>query len=120
MGFLKDIRTMQKLGNEARRDWDPAAQMREATARMQQLSGDAVLLTSGAHAPAVVTTVRDTGTVVNNLAILEVDVVVMPAGGVPYPATGMLTGHAGLAVVRQGATVNVRYDPSEPSVVAFC
>jgi hypothetical protein len=120
MGFLKDLRTMQKLGTEARRDWDPAAQMREATARMQQLSADATLRTSGAHAPAVVTAVRETGTVVDNQPVLEVDVTVMPAGAVPFPATGMVTGHARQGTIRSGVTISVRYDPAAPSIVAVC
>ncbi|CAN5540703.1 hypothetical protein BH23ACT3_BH23ACT3_11690 [soil metagenome] len=120
MGFIKDIPTMHHLGVQARRDWDPAAQMREATARMTQSWEDASRLTSGTPAPAVVTAVSETGTRVNNMAMLELAVTVMPVGDVPFAATGIITGHARLHLARQGAIVEVRYDPSAPSIVTFC
>jgi hypothetical protein len=120
MGFLKDLKTMNQLGKEARKNWDPAAQMREATARLQQLSNDATLISSGTVAPAVVIAVRDTGTVVGNAPMLDVDVTVMPAGQVPFVATGTLIGHGRLGIARQGAAVEVRYDPAAPSRVSFC
>jgi hypothetical protein len=120
MGFLKDLKTMNQLGREAQKDWDPAAQMREATARLDQLSSNAALINSGAQASAVVIAVRETGTVVGNMPMLEVDVTVMPVGRVPFVATGTLIGHGRLGMAQQGATIDVRYDPSAPSRVSFC
>ncbi len=119
MGFMKDVRDLNKLGKEAQKGWDPAAQMRQATQQMQQMSAQSELLTSGTPAPATITALRDTGTLVNYQPVIEVDVTVMPPGAVPFPATGTVVGHAVLASMRPGVSVQVRFDPGNPSIVAF-
>jgi len=119
MGFMKDIRDLNKLGKEAQKGYDPAQQMRDATKQMQQMSAQTTLLTSGTPAPATVTALRDTGTMINYQPVIEVDVTVIPPGGIPFPATGTMSGHAMIGAMQPGAQVQVRYDPANPGVVAF-
>lgn len=119
MGFLKDVRTLNKQAKEIQKDWDPAAQMRQANAMMQQQTLQMQLATSGIPATAVVNALRDTGAMVNHQPLVEADVTVMPPGGAPFAATMSVMGHAQLAGLQPGATIQVAYDPSNPSVVAL-
>lgn len=117
MGFLKDVRDLSALSKHASEGYDPAAQMRAATAQMQQVSAQTRLLQTGTDASATVLAVRDTGTHVNHQPMLEVDLTVLAQGGLPFPATATVTGHAQLAVLRPGASVRVRYDPDGPATM---
>ena len=119
MGFMKDIRDLNKLGKEAQKDFDPAAQMRAATAQMQQMTAQTNLASSGTAATATVVAIRDTGTMVNYMPVVEVDVLVRPDGGVPWPATAVNVGHARLAGLSPGVSITVRFDPADPSTVAL-
>lgn len=118
MGFLKDLRAINKQAKEVSKDWDPAAQMRQANAMMQQQTAQMKLSASGTPATAIVNALRDTGALVNNQPMVEVDVTVMPPGGAPFPATMSVMGHAQLAGLQQGSTIDVVYDPAQPGVVA--
>jgi hypothetical protein len=119
MGFMKDLRDLSKAGKEASKGWDPAAQMRQANEQMKQMTTQSTLLTTGTIARATVTALRDTGTMVNYQPVVEVDVTVLPANGMPFPATGTSVGHAPLASLQPGTNIQVRYDPANPSVVAL-
>jgi hypothetical protein len=119
MGFMKDIRELKKVSKEASKNFDPAAQMRAATAQMQQMTAQANLASSGTAAAATVVGIRDTGTMVNYMPVVEVDVLVRPDGGVPWPATAVNVGHARLAGLAPGVSVTVRFDPADPSTVAL-
>lgn len=119
MGFMKDIRDLQKLSKEASKDYDPAARMRAATEQMRQMTAQAELATSGTAARATVVAIRDTGTMVNAMPVVEVDVLVTPDGGVPWPATAISVGHGRLAGLGPGVPVTVRFDPADPSTVAL-
>lgn len=119
MGFFKDLREVSKAGAEAGEGWDPAAQMRLATDQMQRSAAQSRVLASGSAARATVVEVRDTRTVMNQLPLVEVDVLVIPDDGAPWPATVVNVGHANLAVLRPGASVSVRYDPADPTTVAI-
>jgi hypothetical protein len=119
MGIMKDIRDLSQLGKQASEGWDPAEQMRAATSRMQQAAAQSRLLASGTAARATVVALRDTGTVLDYMPVVDIDVLVMPTDGVPWPATAVNVGHANLAVLRPGVAVTVRYDPAEPSAVAI-
>jgi hypothetical protein len=119
MGFIKDLRQLTQVSKQISADWDPAAQMRLATERLDQLSHDRALITTGRRASAVVTNVRETGTFVGNMPMLEFDVVVMPADGVSFVSSGTTVGHVQLGLVRQGERVDVRYDPSNTSRVSL-
>jgi hypothetical protein len=119
MGFMKDIRDLKKLSKEVSNDFDPAAQMRAATQQMQQMTAQTNLASSGTAANASVVAIRDTGTMVNYMPVVEVDVLVMPDDGVPWPATAVNVGHARLAGLRPGMPITVRFDPADPSTVAL-
>jgi hypothetical protein len=119
MGFLRDVRKLSKVSKEASKGFDPAAQMRSATASMQQMTAQQRIASSGSSAPAKVIAVRDTGTMINYQPVVEVDVLVTPDGSVPWPATATSMGHARLAGLAPGASVTIRYDPADPSTVVL-
>ena len=119
MGFLKDIRNLGKVSKEASKGFDPAAHMRSATAQMKQMTAQQRIASSGTSAPAKVVALRDTGSMVNYQPVVEVDVLVTPDGGVPWPATAVNMGHAGIAGLAPGVSVMVRYDPADPSTVVL-
>lgn len=119
MGLFKDLRKVSKMSKEMSKDFDPVAQVRAANAQMQQMTTQNQLAVTGLTATATVNALRDTGTLINYQPVIEVDVTVLPAGGAPFPATATVNGHAILATLTPGSTVNVRYDPANPSVVAL-
>lgn len=121
MGLFKNVRDLQKLGKEASKNHDPAAQMRAAKAQMEQMTQQANLVSSptAVTAPASVGAVRDTGMLVDHQPVVEVDVTVMPAGGAPFPATVRVQGVAALMSLSTGSTVTVRYEPSNPATVGL-
>ena len=119
MGFLKDVRKLNKQAKEINKTFDPAAQMRQANEMMKQQTAQMQLATSGTPATAIVNALRDTGAMVNHQPMVEADVTVMPPGGAPFPATISVMGHAQLAGLQPGANVNVVYDAADPSVVAL-
>ena len=119
MGFMKDLRDLNKLGKEASKDHDPAAQMRAATAQMNQMAAQSRLAHSGAEATATVVALRDTGTQVNLQPVTEVDLTVVPLGALPFAATAPVFGQAQLAGLVPGGTVRVRYDPAEPGTIVI-
>ncbi len=120
MGFFKDARQLSKMGKEMSKDYDPAAQMRQASQQMQQMTQQSQLLVNGTPARATVTALRDTGTEINLQPVIEVDLTVFPdGGGAPFPATATTQGHAQLATLTPGATVAVRYDPADPTTVTL-
>jgi hypothetical protein len=119
MGFFKDVRNLSKVSKEATKGFDPAAQMRSATASMQQMTAQQRLRSAGLAAPAKVVALRDTGTMVNYQPVVEVDVLVTPDGSVPWPATAVNMGHAQLAGLAPGVSVVIRYDPADPSTVVL-
>lgn len=76
---------------------------------------------AGKAASAIVTAFKPTGVTVNGqnpLAVVEVKV--LPSGGTPFDAaiTGVF-GAEGLHKYQPGKTVEVRYDPADPSRVSF-
>ena len=121
MGLLRDIRDLQRAGTELARDFDPAAQMRAATAQLQHMTGQAGLTTSASAvtATATVTALRETGTTIDAQPVIAVDVLVLPIAGAPFPATVSIQGVARLVGLAPGATVAVRYEPASPTVVAL-
>jgi len=116
---MKDLRDLTRLGAEASEGWDPVEQMRAATAQMERAAAQSRLLASGTTGTATVVAVRDTRTSVNRLPIIQVELLVIAEGRVPWPATASNVGHANLAVLRPGASIAVRYDPTDPSIVAI-
>lgn len=119
MGLFKNIRQLSKMSKEIAQDFDPAAQMRDASNRMQQMTKQNELLTTGTQADATVVALRETGMEVNLQPVLEVDLTVFPAAGVPFPSTATTQGHAHIAMLTPGATIRVRDDPADPSTVVI-
>ena len=121
MGFFSNVRELKKMGKEISRDFDPAAQMRAASAQMTQMTQQANLSTSATAvtSPASVVGLRETGTMVDLQTVVDVDVIVMPAGDAPFPAVVRVMGMAQLVGVSPGATIHVRYEPANPSIVAL-
>jgi hypothetical protein len=119
MGFLKDIRNLSKVSKEASKGFDPAAQMRAASANMQQMTAQQRIATSGTSSPATVVALRDTGSMVNYQPVVEIDVLVTPDGAVPWPATAVNMGYARIAGIAPGVAVTVRYDPADPATVVL-
>ena len=119
MGLFKDMRNLSKAGKEASAGHDPVAQMRQASAQMQQMTAQSTVVTHGVPAQAVVVGLRDTGMLVNHQPVVEVDTTVLPTGGPAYPATASVHGHAPLAMLQPGTVVQVRYDPADPTTVAI-
>ncbi|MEM9515967.1 MAG: DUF3592 domain-containing protein [Actinomycetota bacterium] len=119
MGFFKDVKKLQQQGKEISKGYDPVAQMKAASASMQQMTQQTDLLATGIPATATVNELRDTGMEVNLQPITEVDVTVFPADGAPFPATARTQGHGVIAGLAPGTQVQVRYDPTNPSVVAI-
>lgn len=124
MGFFKDVRTLSKQGNEINRNRDMAAEMAAASAAMTQANqfladqAGATRLASSPRATMQVLAARDTGTVVNMQAVLELDLLVQPEGGVPFPATvRQLVPSAGLGRVAPGGVLTGKADPADPTTV---
>ncbi|MFN3258119.1 MAG: hypothetical protein ACE37B_20765 [Ilumatobacter sp.] len=119
MGFFKDVRKLQQAGREASKHFDPAAQMRAASAQMSQMADQATLMSTGEAATATVSAIRNTSTMINANQLCEVDLLVMPSVGAPFPATATVQGAAGVAGLVPGTRLSVRYDPSVPTSVAI-
>ena len=121
MGLFKDVRKMSALGKEASKNFDPAAQMRDARAQMQQLTQQQELAASptALRSPATVVGVRDTGTMVNMQPLFECDVTVRPAGGAPFPATVGVMGAARLTMLQPGSEVVVVHEPGDMTRISL-
>ncbi|MFN3258559.1 MAG: DUF3592 domain-containing protein [Ilumatobacter sp.] len=115
MGFMKDIREMKKAAKDASAGFDPAAQMRAATAQMRQVATQQRVMTEGIAAPATVVAVRDSGAMINYQPVVDVDILIAPDGQVPWPGSIVSIGHGQLAGIAPGVKITVRYDPTDPS-----
>ena len=115
MGLFKDVRKLQKAGKEASAGYDPVAQMKAASAQMQQVTKQQQIAATGVPAPATVTALRDTGTEINLQPLTAVDITVFPAALPPFPSSMSVVGHAALSGLVVGSQINVRYDPTDPS-----
>jgi hypothetical protein len=125
MGFLKDIRKLSKQSKEISKDWDPAAQMQQASAALEattemmaQQTAAAELAASGEPATAQLNGARDTGAMANMQPIMEIDLLVFPEGRPPYPVT--LRQIVPLALVGRlipGTRLEVKIDAAKPDVV---
>jgi len=125
MGFLKDLRKLSKQSKEISKDWDPAAQMREASAALEATSemmarqtAAAGLAESGEAATAQVNAARDTGTVANLQPVMEIDLLVFPEGQPPYPVTlRQIVPLAQVGRLVPGTRLPVRVDSADPGAV---
>lgn len=118
MGVLSSLRDLNRMGRELQRDHDVSASLQQASAAMAAAhdtlarQAAAASLPGPAH-PATVAAARDTGMVVNHQPVLELDLLVLPAGSPPRPVTVReVVAHAHLGRVVPGAAVGVRLDPA--------
>lgn len=101
MGFLKDIRNLQKQA-EARGD------LQADGAKAQHL------MANGQAGSATITAVRDTGMTIDDNPTVEIDLDVSLAGGAPYAVTHRQTiSRIAIPSFQPGATVPVRVDPAD-------
>ena len=128
MGFLKDIRGLQKAANDMtppeyrgmrggmRALKDTAAMGNEMLGDMQRQAETAQrLMATGRQGTAVVTALRDTGVTVNENPQIELDLDVTVEGMPVYPVTHrQVISRLAVAGFQPGATVPVRVDPQQP------
>lgn len=125
MGFFKDIHTISKQSKEIQKNWDVKAQLDQGMAAMQQanamMAGQtqaAELSIGGTAATVQVTGARDTGTVINLQPVLELDLLVQPDGGAPYPTTlRMVVPASSMGRVVPGSVLKGRVDTAQPTSV---
>lgn len=96
MGFFKDISTLNKMGKEIRKDYDPIAQMAQAQLSMQHANAALTEMTqrattatalTGRPSSATVIAVRETGQYLNMQPMVAIDLLVQMPGGLPSPVT---------------------------------
>ena len=123
MGMFKDLKDINKMakemGGQRPSMKEGLAQAKGALADVQQMQGNqARLMQTGLEGRAVVKQLRDTGTMVNNMPTLELDLEVSVAGREPYPvAHRQVVSHASLGGLQPGATVAVKVDPDDPATL---
>ena len=126
MGLFKSVRDLQKQSNEINKNWDVGAQLEDAQARMAdaqemmaQQTAAANAATSGVDGTATIVAVRQGGAMVNFQPMIEVDLTVLPEGGLPpYPVTvKQVIPQVQLAQAQPGAAVHVKVDPNNPASV---
>jgi hypothetical protein len=125
MGFLKDIRNLQKQAEamtppEHRGVTGGFRAMRDGVAQANQMLGDMQaegqkaqhLMTNGRVASATITAIRDTGMTINDNPTVELDLAVSVDGAAPYAVTHRQTiSRIAIPSFQPGATVPVRVDP---------
>jgi hypothetical protein len=125
MGFLKDLRDLNKKSKEVSADFDPAAQMRQASETMAAMSQMMEQQTLGAHlastgepATAQVIALRDTAQQVNAQPVVEIDLLVFPTGRPPYPVTvSQIVQLSQIARLTPGSRLTVKIDPAEVEAI---
>lgn len=125
MGLFGDLRRLQKQANEISATYDPAAQMRDGMARMQQLqhsmqaqTEDLELLRTGVPGTATIIGLADTGTRVNMQPMVRLDLLVEAADRPPYPVTReVLLPLGASAQAGVGQRVTVLVHPRQPARV---
>jgi len=127
MGFLKDIRSMQKQAKDMtppehrgvmggfRAMKDLASTGAAVMGDMQQQSVNSQrLMASGQQGTATVTAIRDTGLTVNENPQVELDLHVCVDGTAPYAVTHrQVVSRVAIPAFQPGATVPVRVDPAD-------
>jgi hypothetical protein len=97
MGFLKDIRNLQKQ-----------AEAMTPRVRAQRLMAD------GQAGSAMITAIRDTGVTINDNPTVELDLSVVVDGAEPYAVTHRQTiSRIAIPSFQPGATVPVRVDRAD-------
>jgi hypothetical protein len=128
MGFLKDIRNLQKQAeamtpSEHRGVGGGLRVMRDGVVQANTVLGDVAaegqkaryLALNGRTGTATIHAVRDTGTTINDDPTIEFDLAVTVEGGAPYAVTHTQTiARTAIPSFQPGATIPVRVDPADP------
>jgi hypothetical protein len=126
VGLFKSVRDLQKQSNEINKNWDVGAQLEDAQAQMAnaqemmaQQTAAANAATTGVDATATIVAVRQGNAMVNYQPMIEVDLTVLPEGGLPpYPVTvKQVIPQVQLAQAQPGASLHVKVDPNNPASV---
>ena len=129
MGFFKDLRSVQKqaeemtppehrgMGGLMRMSKDGMAQMSQTMGQMQADAQKAQHLSvNGRAGLATITSLRQTGTFVNENPEVEMDLQVNVEGMAPYSATHrQVVAMMAAPQFQPGATVPVKVDPADPT-----
>jgi hypothetical protein len=123
MGFFKDVRQLEKMGKEQRKNMNVGQRMADAQVQMaaaQQMMADQTKVTnaqaSGVPATVTITGVREIEGGITPMC--ELDLTVIPQGLPPYPVT--IRAHAAqvqAAFARPGLSLPAKVDPSDPTAV---
>jgi len=118
MGFLKDMRAFKELADSAPRP-GLRSTLRDGLAAANQVSADAHraqhLAQNGLVGSATITSIRDTGTTINEHPLVELGLQVSLDGRSPYLVTHtQLISRLAVGGFIPGATVPVRVDPADP------
>ncbi len=127
MGFLKDITTLNRMGNDIRRNWDPAAQLAQSQAAMAQANAAMAEMANrasstaalhGTPATASVVAARQTGQYINMQPLVTLDLLVQMPGGLPAPVTiNEVVSQLNLSRVAPGASLPVKVGAAPGDVV---
>src|SRR4051795_1924801 len=131
MGFLKDIRSMQKTAKDmtppehrgvmggVRAMKDLASTGASVMADMKpQNAPSQRLMATGRKGTATVTAIRDTGLTVNENPQVELDLQVTVDGAAPYAVTHrQVVSRVAIPAFQPGATVPVRVDPADAHTI---
>ena len=131
MGFLKDVRNLQKQA----KDMTPPEHrgvvggfraMKDGVAQANSMMGDLagqqqkaqMLMTNGIVGQATIDAVNDTGVTVNENPQIELSLTVTVPGKDPYPASlTQVVSRIAIASFQPGSTVPVRVSPDDPQVL---
>lgn len=119
MGFLKDMRAFKQLADATPRP-GLRATLRDGLAAVDSAASDAQraqhLALNGVPGLATITSIRDTGTTINEHPLVELGLQVSLSGHSPYDVTHtQLINRLAVGGFTPGATVPVRVDPADPT-----
>jgi hypothetical protein len=128
MGFLKDIKTINKQARGLSQGADPGEAMRNGTARMHAFNEELAKMNAALSAPpgdAIVASAQvlsagaSTGRF-NNDPIVPIELMIFRPGGPPRPvSTSVVVPLTQLHRLATGATVPVRLSASNPDALAI-
>jgi hypothetical protein len=127
MGFFKDIATLNNMGKEMRKDWNPLEQMQQGQVAIAQTNemlahmtarANSTAATQGTPATASIVAVSETGRYINMQPVLAVELLVPTAAGFPVPVTiNEVVSQLHLARLQPGASLAVKVGSTPQDVV---
>jgi hypothetical protein len=125
MGFFKSMSDLNKQAKQIEKTFDPGQQMKDGMAKMAEANAmmaaqtqAANLALTGTPATATIVSAQQTGALINFQPSLQLDLLVLPTGGVPYPVTvTQVVEQPFLGKAIAGSNVSVKVDSADPQVV---